>query len=112
MQDPPAPGVTNIFIQPGTLAPAKVEQMMGTGLQITDLIGLHTANPITGDFSLGASGHWIENGERRHAVRGIAVSGNFHDILAKVEAVGSDLRFYGGTGSPSLLISAIDVGGI
>ncbi len=83
---------------------------MGAGFWILDLIGVHTADPVTGDFSLGASGFWIEKGKKA-PVRGVAVSGNLHELLKQVVRVGSELRFYHSFGAPPMLISAIDIGG-
>jgi len=107
----PVVGVTNFYLQPSAASPDKMVREMGQGFFVTDVIGVHTANPVTGDFSLGAAGFWIEKGERR-PVRGVTVSGNLHDLFRKVVAVGSDLRFYHGFGSPSLLVSEMDIGGL
>jgi PmbA protein len=84
---------------------------MGKGFWIQELIGVHTADPVTGEFSLGATGCWVEGGRRSFPVRGVAVSGNLHELMAAVVRVGSDLKFYQGFGAPSLLVSAMDVGG-
>ena len=110
-KEPPRPGVTNFFLEPGAKSPEALRHEMGHGFWITDLIGVHTADPVTGDFSLGAVGFWVEGGERKSAVRGVAVSGNLHDLMKKVIAVGSDLRFYESVGAPTLLVSEIDIGG-
>ena len=74
-------------------------------------MGLHTANPITGEFSLGASGLLIENGQLTAPVKGFAIVGNLLDLMNRVDAVGSNLRFFGSIGAPSLLFSEISVGG-
>ena len=78
---------------------------------INNVMGLHTANPISGDFSLGASGFLIENGKLVRPVRGITIAGNLLDLLSKVTRVGSDLRMYGSTGAPTLLVDGISVSG-
>ena len=78
---------------------------------ITTLIGMHTANPVSGDFSVGASGFMIENGVTTYPVKGVAIAGNIMDLFAKVEAVGDDLRFYGSVASPSLRLEALSVSG-
>ncbi len=72
---------------------------------------MHTANPVSGDFSVGAAGFLVENGVVAAPVKGIAIAGNILDIFRSVEGVGNDLRFFGAVGSPSLLISALDVSG-
>jgi PmbA protein len=82
---------------------------MGRGLYITDVMGMHTANPISGEFSLGVSGLWIEGGSVQCPVKEAVISGNILDLFRKVSSVGSDLRFYGNAGSPSLLIAPIDI---
>ena len=107
----PQLGITNFFIEPGTTSISDLEQGLVRGLWIVDVIGIHTANSISGDFSVGAVGFWYEGGKRQFTVRGIAVSGNLHNLFKGVEAVGSDLKFYQGIGAPSLRLKALDVGG-
>ena len=85
---------------------------MGNGFWVRDVIGVHTADAVTGDFSLGAAGCWIEKGKKGRPVRGVTISGNLHDLFKKVVRVGSDLRFYNSYGSPPLLVSEIDIGGL
>ena len=70
-----------------------------------------TANPISGDFSVGAAGFLIEQGRATVPVKGIAIAGNILEIFRNVEMVGNDLRFFGAVGSPSLRIAALDVSG-
>ncbi|MBF0515822.1 MAG: TldD/PmbA family protein, partial [Nitrospirae bacterium] len=74
-------------------------------------MGIHMANRITGEFSVGVSGMWVENGKKAYPIKEAVISGNFLDMFKEVEAVGSDLRFYGKIGSPSLLIRHMDVSG-
>jgi PmbA protein len=120
----PGVGVTNMFIKPaqrkesggrGQGAEKKeVEnnnllQSVSKGIMVLGAMGVHTANPISGDFSVGISGLWIENGEASYPVKEAVMSGNILDMFKKVEAVGMDLRFYGSTGSPSLLIGEMDI---
>jgi PmbA protein len=81
------------------------------GILITDLMGIHTANPVTGDFSLGASGILIENGKLTRPVRGFAVAGNVLEVFRRIVDTGNDLKFYGGVGAPSVRVSDISVGG-
>ena len=85
---------------------------MGDGLLITNLLGVHTANPITGEFSFGADGLWIENGKVSHAIRGAAISGNMLELFSKIDAVGEDLRFLGKVGAPSLFIREMEISGM
>lgn len=105
---------TNFFIVPaegeGDLV-GKVEE----GILITSLSGLHSgANTISGDFSLAATGLYIEGGVIKHAVKQMTIAGNFFELLKNIEAVGSDLEFCyiqmgGNCGSPSLLIKELAV---
>jgi PmbA protein len=111
LQAPPVPHVSNLYLEPGVSSFDELVSEMGRGLVIRELLGIHTANPVSGDFSVGASGHWVEGGRILHPVKGIAVSGNVLELLRRVAVVGSDLRFWGEIGAPSLLIERLDVGG-
>jgi PmbA protein len=84
---------------------------MGTGLYITDAMGVHMANRITGDFSVGVSGIWIENGTRAFPVKEAVMSGNLLSFFKNIEAFTSEIKFYGRYGSPSLLIKDVDISG-
>ena len=79
------------------------------GVLVLGAMGVHTANPISGDFSIGISGLWIENGETVYPFKEAVISGNILEMFNKVEAIGNDLRFYGNVGSPSLLIGDMDI---
>ncbi len=81
------------------------------GVIIEEVMGLHTVDPISGDFSLGCSGYWVERGEKAYPVKSIAVAGNLFDLFRDVIAVGNDLRFLGSVGSPSLLIKGLEFSG-
>ncbi len=107
----PEVGTTNFFIKPGTFSHDDIIAKVDKGLYITEVMGMHTANPISGDFSLGASGIWIENGKMTYPVRGVAIAGNLLELLENVAAVGNDLRFFGGKGSPTVCISGITISG-
>jgi len=107
----PHMGVTNFYVENGTVPAGQLVGGVNKGVLITDVMGMHTANPISGEFSVGASGFLVENGSLSYPVKEIALSGNIVEMFASVEKVGSDLRFFGGVGSPSLLISALDVSG-
>lgn len=107
----PEVGATNFYIEPGDINPDNLINDIGAGLYITDVMGMHTANPISGDFSVGAAGIRIENGRFTKPVRGVAIAGNILELLNNVEGVGSDLTFFGGKGSPTLRISGMTVSG-
>ena len=72
-------------------------------------MGVHTANTISGEFSIGVSGLWIENGAIKFPVKEAVISGNILDLFKKIEAIGDDVRFYGNIGAPSLLIGPTDI---
>ena len=104
-------GVTNFFIENGTLSFAGLLKGIDRGIVVTSVMGMHTANPISGDFSVGAAGFLIENGVVTVPVKGIAIAGNILELFRNVEQVGNDLRFFGEVGAPSLRITALDVSG-
>lgn len=107
----PGVGVTNLYIQPGTCTLEGLLDQAGRGLLVTDVMGMHTANPISGDFSVGATGFWIENGQKAYPVREITIAGNILEVMKNVDTVGCDLLFSGRIGSPSLLIRELSIGG-
>jgi PmbA protein len=107
----PVNGATNLLIEPGTTSVEELAVKVGTGLLVTELMGLHTANPVSGDFSVGAAGFKIEAGKVEHPVKGIAIAGNVVDLFANVLEVGNDFRFFGNMGAPSLLVETLAVSG-
>lgn len=111
VKSPPYMGTTNFFIENGQTPFPELLEGIERGMLITEVMGMHTANSISGDFSVGAAGFLIEKGEIVSPVKGIAIAGNILDIFREVEAVGNDLRFFSGIGSPSLRIAALDVSG-
>lgn len=111
IKSPPSIGFSNLYMEPGRHAPEKLLEGVGRGILITDLMGLHTANPVTGDFSLGASGILIENGKLTRPCRGFAVAGNVLELFRRMTDISSDLRFFGNVGAPSVRVSEISVGG-
>jgi len=108
---PPSIATTNFYLRPGSSTFDELIESAHHGILITDLMGVHTANAITGDFSLGASGILIENGKLTRPVRGFAVAGNILQIFKTVATLGNDLRFYGGTGAPSILTPELAISG-
>ncbi len=109
---PPSVGISNLYLRSGDKPFEKLLSAEREVLLITDLMGLHTADTVSGDFSFGASGVLYRNGKKVQAVRGITVAGNFLKLMADVAEVGNDLTFYGNVGSPSVLVKNITVGGI
>ena len=107
----PSVGSTNFMLEPGTLTLEELMNDIPYGFYITEVMGMHTANPISGEFSVGAAGLLIEKGRLSTPVRGVTIAGNIIQLLEQVEAVGSDLRFFGGRGAPSLRIRSLSLGG-
>ncbi len=108
---PPSVGHTNFYLEPGTKSLEELERDMVRGLIITEAMGLHTANPISGDFSIGISGFFVEGGAIAFPVRGLVYSGNIFKLLNSVVDVANDLRFYDKSASPSILIEGADIAG-
>ena len=107
----PGVGVTNLYVEPGKDSLQDLMSSTSRGLLVTEIMGAHTANPISGDFSVGATGFWIENGKKAFPVREITIAGNILDLMKNVDAVGSDLRFSGRIGSPSIRVKELSIGG-
>lgn len=107
----PSVGVSNFILVPGQESPDQLISAVDKGFYITDVMGMHTANPISGDFSVGASGLMIENGKLSYPVRGATIAGNMKEFLKNIEAVGSDQRFYGGKAASTIRIKAMSIGG-
>jgi PmbA protein len=108
---PPTVQTTNFFIDNGTADQEALLSALGPGLMVTDVMGIHTADPISGDFSVGATGLWIDKGDIAFPVKGIAISGNLLQLFKDVDATGDDLTFYGPFGSPTLRVSSLNIAG-
>ena len=103
-------GHGNLFFEKGDRTPAEILKLAGTGLYVTELMGFGV-NAVTGDYSRGAAGLWIENGELAYAVSEVTIAGNLRQMLLNIEAVGSDLEFRGSTAAPTLMIGEMTVSG-
>ena len=110
-QTVPEVAATNCYLQPGTQDQADLIDKAGDGLFVTDVMGMHTVNPISGDFSIGAAGRRIEEGRLGRPVRGVMIAGNIRDFLKNITMIGSDLRFFGAYGAPSVLVSQMAISG-
>jgi PmbA protein len=108
--DSPHVGSHNLFLEPGTTATEDIIGAVRQGLYVTELIG-HGVNPVTGDYSRGAVGLWIENGELAHPVEEITIAGNLLHMLRDIETIGAELDFRASTVSPTLKISRMTVAG-
>jgi PmbA protein len=107
----PSVGPLNLYINTTGKRMTKDEMLASVeqGLYIIEAMGMHTANPISGQFSIGVSGMWVEGGKPAYPVKEAVISGNVLDFFCGVTAIGDDLRFFGNIGSPSLLMGAIDI---
>jgi PmbA protein len=89
---------------------AALLQRMGTGLLVTELLG-HGVNPVTGDYSRGAAGYWVENGVLAYPVEEITIAGNLREMFGRIEAIGTDALPQSSTRTGSILISEMTVAG-
>lgn len=105
-----AGGVHNLLIEPGSNDLEKMLAEMGTGLLITDMIGFGV-NQVTGDYSRGASGFWIENGELAYPVEEITVAGNLIEMYKNIISIGNDIDPRGNVLTGSVMIDAMTVAG-
>ena len=105
-----AGGVHNLIINHSTFNLQQLLKKMGTGLLITELLG-QGANLITGDYSRGASGFWVENGEIAYPVAGVTVSGNLKEIYRNILAVGNDVDIRGNIQTGSIWVESMVIGG-
>jgi PmbA protein len=106
-------GSTNLFLARGGLEPEEIIRSTARGLYVTSLTGWWVGiNPATGDFSSGAKGFWIENGEVVHPVKNVTIASNLLAMLAGVDAVGSNLLYRFGTVGPTFRVAEMKVGGV
>ena len=108
--DSPSAGPTNFYLAPGAASPTDIIRSVKQGLYITELIGFGI-NMVTGDYSRGAAGYWIENGELAYPVEEITIAGDLKEMFAHIEMVGSDLEFRGRIASPTIKISEMMIAG-
>jgi PmbA protein len=106
----PSVGAGNLYVEPGPESPDAIVGGVARGLLVTDLIGFGV-NLVTGDYSQGAVGHWIENGQLVHPVHEVTIAGNLRDMLRDVDAVGNDLVFRSSSAAPTIRIRRMTVSG-
>jgi PmbA protein len=109
LTSPPSASTSNIHMEVGARSPQEIMKDFGRGLLVTEFIG-STINMVTGDYSRGASGFWIENGEIAYPVSGITVAGNLRDMFKALEPA-SDLIFRSGLNVPSCYLGEMTVAG-
>jgi PmbA protein len=103
-------GHGNLFLQPGETLPSAMIESIQNGFLITELIGFGV-NAVTGDYSRGAAGLWIENGRLAYPVHEVTVASTLQEMLMGLEAIGSDLEFRGSVAAPTLLVREMTVSG-
>jgi PmbA protein len=106
----PGTGANNLFLAAGTQSPEEILRSVPSGLYVTELMG-QGVNMVTGDYSRGASGLWIENGELTYPVQEITIAGNLKDMFRNITAIGNDLVFRGSVASPTLRIDGMTIAG-
>jgi PmbA protein len=106
----PGIGCGNLYLEPGTQTPEEIIGGVKAGLYVTSLMGFGT-NIVTGDYSRGAAGSWIEDGQLTHAVEEITIAGHLAEMLMNVTAIGNDLVFRGSVASPTLRIDGMTIAG-
>ena len=106
----PGTGAGNLFLVEGSTPPEEILGNVQSGLYVTELMG-QGVNMVTGDYSRGASGQWIENGELTYAVQEITIAGNLQQMYQNITAIGSDLEFRGSVASPTLRIDGMTIAG-
>lgn len=108
---PPGVGPKNFYLQPGTSSAADILKSVKNGFYVTELIGFGV-NVVTGDYSRGAAGLWIENGELTYPVEEVTIAGTLLEMLNRIAVIGSDLEFRSALAAPTLLIEELTVAGM
>ncbi len=106
---PPSPSTTNLYMEPGTIAADMIIDGIKQGFYVTELMGMGV-NSVTGDYSRGASGFWIENSEIAYPVAEVTIAGNLKDMFLHMTPA-NDLVFRYGTNAPTILIEGMTVAG-
>jgi PmbA protein len=111
----PGVGPTNLFISAVSddfsLDLPGLTGMIDSGIYVTEAMGMHTVNPISGDFSVGVCGVRIERGEFKHPLKEVVISGNMLDLFRNIVMIGREIRFYGNIGASYILADKIDISG-
>jgi PmbA protein len=105
-----AGGSHNLIIEPGALDLDGLLKQMNRGLLVTELLG-HGINYVTGDYSRGAAGYWVENGRIAYPVEEITIAGNLKAMLLGIAAVGNDVQILGSKQTGSILVDRMTVAG-
>ncbi len=105
-----AGGTHNLIVEPGPLGHEELLRQLDTGLWVTELLG-HGVNLVTGDYSRGASGFWVEQGQIQYPVHEITIAGNLNELFNGLVAVGNDDDIPGSTRTGSWLFERMTIGG-
>jgi PmbA protein len=103
-------GPTNFYLKAGTDSPEQILSSIKRGLYVVELIGFGV-NTVTGDYSRGAVGLWIENGKFVHPVQEVTIAGNLRQMLKNIEMIGNDVTFIGAVAAPTLKIGNMVISG-
>jgi PmbA protein len=106
---PPSPATTNVHLSPGGKTPAELIGDINRGLLVTELMGFGV-NGLTGDYSRGAAGFWIEKGELSYPVSEVTIAGNLKDMFLKLQPA-NDLEFKYGTNAPTTRVDGMTIAG-
>lgn len=113
ISSPPSVGVSNLYIEAASksyvMGLKELFKAADKCLYITEAMGIHFINPVSGEFSIGVSGLWIIRGEIEFPVKEAVISGNLLSFFENIDASGDDLRFFGSVGAPSLLFGPTDI---
>ena len=109
VSSPPSPAPTNLHLEPGTQTPEALIGGVARGLYVTDLIGMGV-NFVTGDYSRGAAGFWIENGKLTYPVSEVTIAGDLIEMFRTLEPA-NDLKFRYGTNAPTVRVEGMTVAG-
>ncbi|MBN2184390.1 MAG: TldD/PmbA family protein [Candidatus Krumholzibacteriota bacterium] len=110
-KEQPVPGPANLYLAPGKKNLEEMIAQIDEGVYILNIMGMHTADPISGDFSVGISGLYIKGGKTEFAINEMTISGNILDLLSGVREIGSGLVFIGPYGAPPVLIEGLSISG-
>lgn len=105
----PAPGSSTFYLAPGKLSREALVSDTASGLLVSEVLGMHMVDPVSGAFSVGVSGLSIEKGKIGRPVKGAMLSGTLLDLLARVDGVASDLTFQGSLGAPTFRVASLDL---
>jgi PmbA protein len=106
----PGIGAGNFYLSPGAFSPTQIIAGVTSGLYVTEVMGFGV-NLVTGDYSQGAAGLWIENGELAYPVEEITIAGNLKDMYQNISAIGNDLTFRSASAAPTIRIDGMTIAG-